>query len=325
MIYYPMKLRGICKSALWGGRRLITEYGKGSGAESIAEAWELTVRKGEVSVIQNGEYGGERLDRLLSRFPAAVGTDVGGSFPLLIKLIDAAKDLSVQVHPDNGYAALHENDSGKSELWYVIDAAPGARIIYGTKDGVGDSELKNALSCDEYDRVLRHVKVHSGDSFYIPSGQIHALCGGILIAEIQQSSDLTYRIYDYGRVGADGAPRELHTKKALEVSRSYTCADIEALQFSRRAGRRCAPTDVRLLADCEHFRVCELSSDGSTAASFTIDGKAFGALIFTVADNAAVSGNGVSVAAAPGDTFFLPAGLGGVEIRGSFRALFAEI
>lgn len=321
MNFYPMKLRGVCKSALWGGRKLITEYGKASGAESVAESWELTVRDGEVSVIQNGEYAGEHLDRLLSRFPAAVGTDVCGGFPLLIKLIDAARDLSIQVHPDNDYAALHENDSGKSELWYIIDATPGARIIYGTKDGVDDGELKNALTRGEYDRVLRHVEVHAGDSFYIPSGQIHALCGGILIAEIQQSSDLTYRIYDYGRVGADGAPRELHTEKALEVSRSYTSADIKAMQLSRRAGRRCAPTVGRLLADCEHFRVCEFSSD----ASFTIDEKAFGTLIFTFADNATVSGNGVCVDAAAGDTFFLPAGMGCVEIGGSFRALFAEI
>lgn len=324
MKYYPMKLCGISKSAIWGGKRLATQFGKSSSGESIAESWELSLRGDNVSVIENGIYAEMRLDKLLTAFPFALGTDVKGKFPLLVKLIDAADDLSVQVHPDNEYAALHECDSGKSELWYVIDADANAEIIYGTLSGIDETKLHRALTEDNFDDILQHVCVSRGDVFYIPSGQIHALGRGTLIAEIQQNSDITYRIFDYNRIGADGKSRELHIRKAIDVSRSYSSADIKEKQFCSRYGRRPIPKFCDVLADCEYFRVCKFASNSDMSIDFTIDEKAFAVLTFTSANRAVVTCGGISASVAAGDTFFIPAGAGKIDIKGEFTALLSE-
>lgn len=326
MKLYPLKLAGPCKGAIWGGERLNKLYGKGDGSSSIAESWELTVRETEVSTAASGELCGMRLDEIFRRFPKALGTEVDPEhFPILIKFIDAADDLSIQVHPSDEYARSRENDHGKSELWYVIDAAEDAKIVFGVKDGTDEAVLREHLKDGDCSPLLRRVKVSAGDAFYIPAGQIHALCRGTLVAEIQQNSDLTYRIFDYNRLGLDGRPRELHVKKALEVSKAYSERDIQKMRFCGREGRRKAPNGARVLADCEFFRVCELNVSGGESAEIFVGDEAFAALVFVSSDGASLSSELSHDSVAAGDTFFVPAGMGRVRLDGDCTVLIAEV
>ncbi len=228
-------LSPICKDIIWGGNRLAREFGKGNSAdERIAETWELTVRADATNMIASGELSGAPLSELY-------GTE---DFPVLIKLIDAEKDLSVQVHPADEYARENEGDLGKTEMWYVVDARPGAQLVYGLREGVSKDDFKKAVEENKIDKCLNYVDVHSGDVFFIPAGCVHAIGGGILIAEIQQSSNVTYRVYDYDR------GRELHIKKALDVIELRTQSEIDKIRYS------CADKiSDELLADCDIFRV----------------------------------------------------------------------
>lgn len=325
MNLYPIKLAGVCKSAIWGGTRLNKLYGKGNGATDVAESWELTVRPNGVSTVANGEYKGMRLDEVLNVEPAMLGREVCGDFPLLIKFIDAADDLSVQVHPDDKYAKMHESDSGKSEFWYVIDAAHDGEIIYGVCDGIDDAKLCNGLAAGDHASLLRRVAVSAGDAFYIPAGQIHALCHGTLIAEIQQNSDLTYRIFDYDRLGADGRPRELHTKKALDVARAFDDREIEKMRFCGRSGRRAACERVRVLADCEFFRVSELCLENGESVDVFVGDDSFLSLVFISCGDVSLLCTSSAEKASSGDTFFIPAGIGRVSISGRCKVLLAEV
>ena len=231
----PILLLPICKDIIWGGNRLAREFGKGSGKdERIAETWELSVRADATNTVDSGELSDLPLSELY-------GTE---DFPVLIKLIDAEKDLSVQVHPADEYARENEGDLGKTEMWYVVDALPGARLVYGLREGVSKDDFKKAVGENKIDECLNYVDVHRGDVFFIPAGCVHAIGGGILIAEIQQSSNVTYRVYDYDR------GRELHIKKALDVIELRTESETEEIRYS------CADKiDDELLADCEIFRV----------------------------------------------------------------------
>ncbi len=234
----PLVLSPICKDIIWGGDRLIKEFGKGGENDTrIAETWELSIRKGDTNIIKGGALDGHSLCELAD----------SDDFPVLIKFIDAKENLSVQVHPGDAYARENEGDLGKTEMWYVVDAMPGAQLVYGMKANVGSNELKSALEGVNISEKLNYVDVKKGDVFFIPAGCVHAIGGGILIAEIQQSSNVTYRVYDYGR------GREVHVKKALDVIKSYTESEITAMRYS------CADENAKkedsLLADCEIFRV----------------------------------------------------------------------
>ena len=230
----PILLFPICKDIIWGGKRLSREFGKGSKDERIAETWELTVRDDAVNIIASGELEGKALSELY-------GTE---NFPVLIKFIDAEKDLSVQVHPADDYARENEGDLGKTEMWYVVDALPGAQLVYGLREGVGKDDFAKAVEENKIGECLNYVDVHRGDVFFIPAGCVHAIGAGILIAEIQQSSNVTYRVYDYDR------GRELRIKKALDVIELRTQGEIDKIRYS------CADKiSDGLLADCEIFRV----------------------------------------------------------------------
>ncbi|MBQ2251906.1 MAG: class I mannose-6-phosphate isomerase [Clostridia bacterium] len=231
----PILLSPICKDIIWGGNRLAREFGKGNGKdERIAETWELSVRADATNTVDSGELSGLPLSELY-------GTE---DFPVLIKFIDAQKDLSVQVHPADEYARKNEGDLGKTEMWYVVDALPGAQLVYGLREGVSKDDFAKAVKENKIDKCLNYVDVHRGDVFFIPAGCVHAIGGGILIAEIQQSSNVTYRVYDYDR------GRELHIKKALDVIELRTEREIDKIRYS------CADKiDDELLADCEIFRV----------------------------------------------------------------------
>ena len=210
---YPIKLKPALKDYIWGGTRLKSDFHKTSDLERVAESWELSCHKDGPSIIENGELAGLTLDEYVKRY----GTNVLGtncskfeSFPILIKLIDAKDNLSVQVHPDNDYALRVEGEYGKTEMWYIVDCDDGAELLYGFKNSISKEEFKERIQNNTLTEVTNRVRVNKGDAFFIEAGCLHAIGKGIVIAEIQQNSNTTYRIYDYGRLGTDGKPRDLH-------------------------------------------------------------------------------------------------------------------
>lgn len=306
---YPLRLRCMPKAAIWGGRRL-TAYGKTSTAENIAETWELACRDKENAVIENGPLSGMPLrDYFATYGRGPLGKAVkDSSFPLLIKLIDARENLSVQVHPDDGYAARVENDKGKTEMWHILEAAPGASIIYGLADGKSADDFRRAVAEGNFAPLLRQVSVKPGDTFFIPSGMVHAIGAGVLLAEIQQNSDLTYRVYDYDRRDATGKTRPLHLEKAMDVIRPFTKEEVENIRFSG-AGEK----SPGLLADCPYFRVRLLSGAQTEGETLYVTEERFAHLL-CVAGGATLTSRGEEYPLRKGDSLLLPAGLGGCTL-----------
>ena len=241
-------------------------YGKDCELSPLSETWELSCRENEDCMIENGAAAGMTLGTYLRDYGAAlVGRAYAETpaetrrFPLLIKFIDACDKLSVQVHPDDAYAAAHEKDPGKTEMWYIVEAKPGARLIYGLADGMTAADFAAAVREGRIGEAVREVPVEKGQTWFIPSGMLHAIGEGILIAEIQQNSDLTYRVYDYDRRGADGKTRPLHTEQAIAVTRPFTADEINAVRFDPAV----APLPFgEALAASRYFRVSRLSLDG---------------------------------------------------------------
>ena len=221
-----MTLTPACRQAIWGGRRLSAQLGKQLNSPTtephpaIAESWELSCHPGGLSTVASGPYAGQTVQKILAQYPQWVGTKAqpGADFPLLVKLLDAATDLSVQVHPGDVYARTYENSYGKNEMWYVMACEPGSRIYLGFQHPITQEEYRRRIADNTLTDVLNAIPVAVGDCYLIPTGMIHALGGGILVAEVQQSSDITYRVYDYDRREADGNPRQLHIEKALAVT-----------------------------------------------------------------------------------------------------------
>ena len=221
----PLTFTPVLKDYVWGGRNLETRLGRALPAEGVvAESWEIAGHEDGTSTVENGTYAGWPLTQV----HAELGLDLIGSnnawaqergkFPLLVKLLDAHTPLSVQVHPDDAYALAHEgNELGKSEMWVVLHAEPGAELIVGVKAGTTPTAFRQAIEQNRLEPYLHRVPVQAGDHVCVPAGTLHAIMGGLLIAEIQQNSNTTYRVYDWGRVGADGKARPLHVDKALQV------------------------------------------------------------------------------------------------------------
>ena len=212
-----LKLTPSCKDYLWGGSRLRTDFGVQSDLNPLAEAWVLSCHPDGPSYLPDGTM----LADYLAAHPEAAGTDCKKfeMFPVLTKFIDAKESISIQVHPSNEYALEHEHQYGKTEMWYVLDCEPGAFLYYGFDHEISREELEERIRNNTLTEVLNAVPVKKGDCFFIPSGTLHAICKGVVVVEVQQNSNVTYRVYDYGRVGADGKPRALHVKQALEVMR----------------------------------------------------------------------------------------------------------
>ena len=220
---YPLKFEPLLTPFVWGGQKIAPYKGISSESDHIGESWELSGVENRMSVVANGPLAGKTIAQLVKEYKdRLVGRHVyantGDEFPLLFKFIDALKDLSIQVHPSDDLAKrLKEGFRGKTEMWYVVDAAPGAKLYNGLKKAISPEELAARAADGSITDVLACYEVHPGDVFFIPAGRIHSICSGCFIAEIQQTSDLTYRIYDYGRPGLDGKPRQLHLEQAKEA------------------------------------------------------------------------------------------------------------
>ncbi len=296
------KLEPAFKDYIWGGTRLRDEYGKKCGFDKVAESWELSCHKDGPSVVAEGEDKGLTLREYIEKHGREVlGTDCEAfeDFPILIKLIDAKDNLSVQVHPDNDYAQRVEGEYGKTEMWYVVDCDEGAELLYGFKHEISKEEFAERIADNTLLDVTNNVPVHKGDVFFIKAGTLHAIGKGILIAEIQQNSNTTYRIYDYGRVGKDGKPRELHVEKAKDVTKLAPAEKYPETPVENFGGY-----NRKLMASCDYFTTYVLNVKGK--AQLTADGKSFNSLLIldgevTVGDVKAVKGDSVFVTAGTGD------------------------
>ena len=254
----PFLLSPAPKDYLWGGTRLHDEYGKVLSCSPLAETWECSTHPDGQSLVASGDFAGTKLGDLLSEQPDLLGTHplllTGGraELPILIKLIDAKEKLSVQVHPDDNYARLHERDSGKTELWYVLHARKQAEIVYGFRRTMTASQVRDTVSRGTIEACLNHIPVHQNDLFFIPAGTVHEIGAGVLLAEIQQSSNLTYRLYDYDRTDRNGNRRPLHIDKALDVANLSAVSEPRQPMRLLRYQRGCAS---ELLSRCRYFQV----------------------------------------------------------------------
>ena len=235
---YPLLFEPNLHPVVWGGSRLRPYKGLEANDEPIGESWEVSAVPSSTSIISNGAWAGRNLVSVVSEHAEAilgksVNQQYGGKLPLLVKFIDAKKDLSIQVHPNDEMAMREHGKMGKSEMWYVIKADEGSHLYAGFKQEITPEEYQKRVADGTITEVLADHRVKAGDVFYLPAGRVHAICGGILLAEVQQSSDVTYRIYDYNRPGMDGKPRELHTElaaKALDyhVEANYRTEYVES-------------------------------------------------------------------------------------------------
>ena len=303
-----LKLKPACKDYLWGGSKLREEYNISSDLDPLAEAWVLSCHPDGPSVVENGPDAGLTLPEYIEKHGRGVlGKNCARfeDFPILTKFIDAKGDLSIQVHPDNAYALEHEGQYGKTEMWYVLDAEPDAFLYYGFKHPITKEEYKQRIENNTLTEALNAAPVKKGDVFFIPAGTLHAICEGIVIAEIQQNSNVTYRVYDYGRVGADGKPRQLHVAQALEVTE---CAPPRPQNFGGH------------LAACEYFTADAVQGSAGGVCSE----NSFTSLLITDGAGSLACG-GEALAVRKGNSLFLPAGSGDWKLTGSASALVCSV
>lgn len=299
----PIKLLPAFKDYLWGGTKLKTDFGKKSDLDIVAESWELSTHKDGQSVVAEGPDAGLTLSEYIDKH----GDGILGSnaqkfdyFPILIKLIDAKDNLSIQVHPSDDYALKNEGEYGKTEMWYVLDANEGASLYYGFKSEITKDEFEDRINNNTLLDVLNKVEVHKGDMFFIESGTVHAIGKGIVICEIQQNSNTTYRVYDYDRRDANGNPRELHVKKAIDVSNLAPAAqNRSASETVEHEG-----FSVTRLAECKYFTVDKVEVDSK--ADLTVSTDSFKSIVVTDG-NGVLTFEGESVDINKGDSIFIPA------------------
>lgn len=302
---YPLKFEDIFKTVVWGGEKIAPFKGVKTHQHNIGESWELSGVKGNESVVANGPLKGHTITELACEYKEVLlGKKVyeatGTEFPLLIKFIDARDDLSVQVHPDDTLAgARHNGSKGKTEMWYVVQADEGAHLMAGLSRQTTPQEYESKVNDNTVTEILKDYKVREGDTFFIPAGRVHSIGKGCFIAEIQQTSDITYRIYDFGRLGLDGKPRELHTELAKDAI-DYTVLDDYRTHYPQ------VTDSENTLVSCKYFTTSlfdlsqsvtkDIASLDSFLIAICIDGQG------TISD-----GHGNTIQIRKGETILLPA------------------
>ena len=307
---YPLLFQDNLKEVVWGGSRLKALKGEPAEGRNIGESWEISAVRGSESVVKNGELAGCSLSELVERFGAELmGKHIaaihGTEFPMLVKFIDAAGDLSIQVHPNDELAHKRHGKLGKTEMWYVIDNRPGATLLAGFKKQIRPEEYAQKVADGSIvDALARHV-VHPGDVFFIPAGRIHSICRGILLCEIQQSSDVTYRLYDYNRRGLDGLPRQLHTEEARDAI-DYKVYDEYRTHYQ--------PTDegAVCIVDCPFFVVNVVSTSSHLRRNLLSEDSFI--TLSCVSGACMVTAGGVSVPLGTGSSCLIPACVADFEI-----------
>jgi len=308
-----LKLKPAFKDYLWGGTKLKTDFGFESELDKLAEGWMLSCHKDGENTVENGGYAGKTLSEVIE----LEGRDILGEngkkfdfFPILIKLIDAKNDLSVQVHPDNEYALRVEGEYGKTECWYVLDCDDGAELIYGFKKRISTDEFRARIADNSFLDVVNKVKVKKGDFFFIEAGTLHAIGGGILLCEIQQNSNTTYRVYDYNRKDKDGHTRPLHVDKAVDVTK---CEPPKYDTKPQGEVKTINGGKSQKLVDCELFRVKRI--DVESEVSFGVGKDSFVSVVVLDGEGEIENGS-QKLKAKKGDSFFIAADSGKVKLQG---------
>ncbi|MDE5769931.1 MAG: class I mannose-6-phosphate isomerase [Oscillospiraceae bacterium] len=293
------------KDYLWGGTRLRTEYHKHPDCNPLAETWECSVHPDGASMVISGKFAGKSLADVIDMHPEYLGEKYRKKrkFPILVKFIDAAQNLSVQVHPNDDYAQIHEQENGKTEMWYIMDAAENASLIYGFKQKYSRKEIQSAIENHKIMKYLHKIPVKKGDVFFIPAGTVHAVGKGILLAEIQENSNLTYRVYDYDRKDRNGQRRQLHIEKALDVMK------LQPADF--RKPENPENNAIRTLCECDYFKTEKIDLDCIRNFDFCVNPDSFQVLL-------CLDGTGVlthpqeseTIRIKKGDCLFLPADAG---------------
>lgn len=306
-------LEPVFQPRIWGGRALEEKFGYNIPAGNIGECWGISAHPNGESVVKNGIYAGKKLSELWRDSPEIFGAQQDGVFPLLVKVLDANADLSVQVHPNDDYAKKHEHgELGKTECWYVVDCDENAEIIFG-HHAKSKEEAIEMINQDQWDQFLRREPVKKGDFFYVPSGTIHALCKGTTILEVQQSSDTTYRLYDYNRLDDALKPRELHIQKSLDVSTiphvSVNPAPLTVIETSELSG-------IELVSN-EFFTVSKYKVHGAINHQLK---KPTYALISVIEGAGKIAGQPVK----KGDHIIVPSTSTELELDGIFEMIVAQ-
>ncbi len=307
------KLIPPCKDYLWGGRRLVDEYGIKYDGKVCAEAWMLSCHKDGECVVDSGRFAGKGLSEVIkAKGKEVLGTNCSkySDFPIMIKLIDAREKLSLQVHPDDAYALNNEGQYGKTEVWYILDADEGACLYKGFEKDITSEEFIERVINGTLSDVIHKIYVKKGDVVFVPPGTLHAIGEGILLAEIQQSSDITYRISDYGRLGADNKPRPLQIIKALEV-----------LDFHKDAK---APNFDGHLCSCDYFTVDAYKVSSVKSYFGEANDSSFVSLIVTEGDGE-VSNSKESFKVTKGDSLFISAGSGNFTVNGNLDLICTRV
>lgn len=317
----PLKLKPALKEIIWGGQKLKNIY-HNEDMDNIAEAWVLSCHKDGQSIVDGGEFDNRPLGEVLADAGAkTLGTHWkdNGEFPILIKLIDAKERLSVQVHPDNDYAREHENDSGKTEAWYLLDCDAGAELIYGFRGQLSKEALREEIAAGTLLPHVNTVGVKAGDVAFIPSGTLHAIGGGILLAEVQQSSNTTYRVFDYNRKDKNGSTRELHVEKALDV---LNTVPLQANFSPKGQPETHGGYQKTLLAGCEYFSMTAVAITNTYES--VADETSFVSLL-VLAGNGTLAAGGEAFSLKKGDSIFIPANTGAYSLQGNLQVLETRI
>lgn len=309
---YPLKFRPILKSMVWGGEKIAPFKSISTDQHNIGESWELSGVKGNESVVANGEYAGKTISEMIREFKGSlIGKSnwekTGEEFPLLIKFIDAKQDLSIQVHPDDELAARRHNGSkGKTEMWYVVDTDPGAHLMAGLKKAITPDEYVERVNNNTITDVLEDFSLQPGDVFFLPAGRIHSIGSGSFIAEIQQTSDITYRIYDFGRLGLDGKPRELHTELAKDAIDYKVYPDYKT-HYTKSKDKE------NVLVDCKYFTTSLYELD----KEYTLDLKALDSFLIMICiggEGTVTDSEGNTETLRKGETILIPASTESVKV-----------
>lgn len=316
---YPLLFEDNLHELVWGGTKLKPLKGMRADSEPIGESWEISAIEGSESVVRNGAWAGRTLSSLVQEYgPALVGERVfqrhGTEFPLLVKFIDAAHDLSIQVHPNDALARVRHGKLGKTEMWYVMHADPGATLLAGLKETLTPDKYERRVHDGTIVEALARHEVHDGDVFFIPAGRIHAICGGIMVCEIQQSSDVTYRLFDYHRLDLDGKPRELHTELAKDAIDYRVLPEYRTHYVMPQSGSA-------MVADCDYFtvNVVEVESH-ETLSRHLMDESSF-ITLSCLTGTARITAGGESIILPTGFSCLIPAACANFTVQATDNQL----
>lgn len=317
----PVKMKPYISATIWGGRRLIEEYGVQTEKENAAEAWVLSCHPNGCGVICGGALDGRTLRSVYEEDRSICGTRGARfpEFPILIKFIDARDNLSIQVHPDEAYARRVEHGAGKTECWYILDADADAELALGFKKPIDRETFRSSIAQGTLMDYVQKVKVKKGDFFFIESGTLHAICKGVLLAEVQQNSDTTYRVYDYNRRGADGKPRALHVDKAVDVTNTRPYAPVVPSDADKA---RFETPQRTLLTCCDLFSVCRV--DCADTYADAAGEESFVSLLVLEGDGSFSCGE-TAFPLTKGESVFIPAGAGEYTVKGKIQLLETRI